>query len=232
MRGLPLIALLAAGAVALPHRLGASAVKKVGHVHPRRTAPSLAALEADVDKLSSLTFERTGVGEVLAGFALGAAIDALVNKFAKKAGDAAGAGVRRMFQTAEDEDGAEIPLLMAAENEVGQACIQLLAHKAANEAAEDAGEEPLALDWDEINVEAELGALGGAWQLQDQDGDRVSYINRNGVPEHQRMVENFEAAKSAYMAAKRLLMQIMYVKASAYTKTKYNVEVDEADLAV
>ena len=60
MRGLPLLALLAAGAAALPHRMGASAVKKVGHVPSRRTAPSLAALdaslgalEADVDKLSS-----------------------------------------------------------------------------------------------------------------------------------------------------------------------------------
>ena len=58
MRGLPLLALLAAGAVALPHRLGASAVKKVGRVPSRRAAPSLSALdaslsalEADVDKL-------------------------------------------------------------------------------------------------------------------------------------------------------------------------------------
>ena len=56
-------------------------------------------------------------------------------------------------------------------------------------------------------------------------------MNHDGVPEKQRMVENFEAAKSAYMAAKGELMQIMYVKATAYTKTKYNVEVDEADLA-
>ena len=31
MRGLPFLALLAAGAAALPHRMGASAVKKVGH---------------------------------------------------------------------------------------------------------------------------------------------------------------------------------------------------------
>ncbi|HCK26759.1 MAG TPA: hypothetical protein DHW52_06180, partial [Alcanivorax sp.] len=42
------LALLAAGAAALPHRLGATAVKKVGHVHPHA---SLSALEADVDKL-------------------------------------------------------------------------------------------------------------------------------------------------------------------------------------
>ena len=50
MRG-ALLALLAAGAAALPHRLGATAVKKVGHVHPRRAAPSLAALDASLSAL-------------------------------------------------------------------------------------------------------------------------------------------------------------------------------------
>ena len=57
-RALLLVA-LAAGAAALPQRLRASAspAKKAAHVHPRRAAPSLAALDASLGDLAG-TLEK------------------------------------------------------------------------------------------------------------------------------------------------------------------------------
>ena len=236
MRGLRFLALLAAGAAALPHRMGASAVKKVGHVPSRRTAPSLSALdaslsalEADVDKLDHAVPKLERIA-VLVGVAIGAAIDAIVNKVAKKAGDTAGAGVRRMFATAEDEDGVvDLTPLMAANNKVAQACMQLrafeLQYEAAKAAAEDAGEEPpVALAWGGINVEAELGALRGDWTISSQDGQRVGYY-ADGVLTSEPMVTDFETAKGEYVAAKRELMQ-------AYTdaaQTKAGIQFDASE---
>ena len=66
-------------------------MKKLGHVHPRRTAPSLAALdaslsalEADVDKLDLAVPKLERVAVALGAFALGVAIDVLVTKIAQK----------------------------------------------------------------------------------------------------------------------------------------------------
>ena len=85
------IALLTAVAVALPHRLGASAVKQVGHVPSRRTAPSLSALdaslsalEADVDKLDHVVPKLERVAIALGAFALGVAIDLLITKITQR----------------------------------------------------------------------------------------------------------------------------------------------------
>ena len=183
MRGLPLLALLAAGAVALPHRLGASAVKKLGHVHPRRTAPSLAALdaslsalEADVDKLDLAVPKLERVAVALGAFALGVAIDVLVTKIAQKTTQAVANKVRRMFQTGKDEKEVEIPPLMAAETRMADACAQLRAHELRAEAADET------IDMGGIIVQAEMGALPAARQKQvdSQDGEKVYFSTKTG----------------------------------------------------
>ena len=66
-RALLLVA-LAAGAAALPQRLRASAApaKKAAHDHPRRAAPSLAALDASLGDLAG-TLEKEAHGAAHAG---------------------------------------------------------------------------------------------------------------------------------------------------------------------
>ena len=110
-RALLLVA-LAAGAAAFPQRLRASAspAKKAAHDHPRRAAPSLAALdaslsalEADIDKLDHVVPKLERVAIALGAFALGVAIDLLITKITQRTTVAIVRGVKRMFQTAEEE---------------------------------------------------------------------------------------------------------------------------------
>ena len=133
-----------------------------------------------------------------------------------------------MLQTAEEEEGgAIIAPLMAAQDRVADACLQLRAHELQAEAAGET------LDMGGIDdLSATIGALPAARQKQvdSQDGEKVYYFE-NGQIVSMDMVTDFEAAKSEYMAAKLELMQAMYD--AAKTKTELSgIEFDPADFTV
>ena len=126
-----------------------------------------------------------------------------------------------MFQTAEEEEGgAIIAPLMAAQDRVADACLQVRAHELQAEAAGET------LDIG-IDVQAEMGALPAARQKQAEtaDGAKVGWFDVNGVLRHEDMVTDFEAAKEELLEAKVALMQ-------AYTdaaQTKTGIEFNPAD---
>ena len=103
-----------------------------------------------------------------------------------------------MFQTAEEEEGgAIIAPLMAAQDRVADACLQVRAHELQAEAAGET------LDIG-IDVQAEMGALPAARQKQAEtaDGAKVGWFDVNGVLRHEDMVTDFEAAKEELLEAK------------------------------
>lgn len=128
-----------------------------------------------------------------------------------------------MFQTAEEEEGgAIIAPLMAAQDRVADACLQLRAHELQAEAAGET------LDMGGIDdLSATIGAIPAARQKQAQtaDGTNVGWYDINGTLISEPMVTDFEAAKDELLEAKVALVQAM----SDAAQTKTGIEFNPAD---
>ena len=248
-RVLLVVVAFAAAATALPHRLrrakpeksvaddhahrlrgAASAVKEVAHDRPPRgVAPSLAALEADLDHLlehSVLNSERRVVALIAVG--IEAAVEALVKFVAKKCVNGVAAKVKNMFNRGGKDENGQVTPVGTAELSLARACVQLRAHQIK-------GEE---IGWSAEDLKAELTVLG-VHTLEgergeidfDPRGTKINYIDPHGTPRQTTFNEgedDLENQKNAYATARTALAEAMTQAVVEASKVDGTNAVDKA----